>query len=45
MRFSLPVVVGDVLPAFPGVSLALTLLEERRFDNGMVYVRYGVSSP
>lgn len=35
-----PVVVGGGLPAFPGVSLNLTLVDERRFDNGTVYVRY-----
>ena len=38
-----PVVVGGGKPALPdGVRADLTLLEERRFAGGHVYLRYGV---
>lgn len=38
-----PVVVGGGLPALPdGLDLKLELLDERRFANGVVYLRYGV---
>ncbi len=36
-----PVVVGSGKPAFPAdARVELELTEERRFDNGMVYLRY-----
>ena len=36
-----PVVVGGGNPALPdGVRIDLELLDERRFDNGVVYLRY-----
>lgn len=38
-----PVVVGGGKPALPrGVRLDLELLDQRRFDNGVVYVRHAV---
>jgi dihydrofolate reductase len=38
-----PVVVGGGKPAFPrGTRLDLELFEERRFDSGFLFVRYGV---
>jgi dihydrofolate reductase len=38
-----PVLVGGGKRAFPeGVPLKLELLDERRFDSGMVYLRYGL---
>lgn len=38
-----PVVVGGGQPALPrGVRLDLELLDHRRFDNGVVYVRHAV---
>jgi dihydrofolate reductase len=38
-----PVLVGGGKPALPrGVRLDLELLEHRRFDNGVVYVRHAV---
>lgn len=38
-----PVVVGGGKPALPpGVRLELELLDTRRFDNGVVYVRHAV---
>ena len=38
-----PVVVGSGKPMLPpGVRLDLDLLEERRFDGGLAYLRYGV---
>lgn len=41
--FVAPAVVGGGLAIYPdGVKLALELLQERRFDNGMVYLRYAV---
>jgi dihydrofolate reductase len=40
--FLFPVVVGGGKPGLPrGVRVALDLLDERRFGNGVVYVRYG----
>jgi dihydrofolate reductase len=39
--FLSPVAVGGGTPFFPhGLRLSLELLEERRFDNGVVYLRY-----
>jgi dihydrofolate reductase len=39
--FLVPVVVGGGKPSLPhGVRLKLELLDERRFGNGMVYLRY-----
>lgn len=41
--FLAPVVVGSGIPAFPGgVRSELDLLDERRFDNGFVYLRHRV---
>ena len=41
-----PVVVGGGKPALPrGVRLDLELLDQRRFDNGVVYVRHAVRKP
>ena len=38
-----PVLVGGGKPALPrGVQLSLELLEHRRFDNGVIYVRHAV---
>jgi dihydrofolate reductase len=38
-----PVLVGDGKPAYPGTAhVRLELEDERRFDNGVVYVRHGV---
>jgi dihydrofolate reductase len=40
-----PVVVGGGKPALPnGVRVALGLLDERRFGNGVVYLRYRVGA-
>ena len=38
--FVSPVVVGGGTPALPDVRWDLELVEERRFGNGVVYVRY-----
>src|SRR5258706_1339990 len=39
--FVIPILVGGGKPALPdNLRLKLELLEERRFDNGTVYVRY-----
>ncbi len=39
-----PVIVGGGNPALPtGVRLALQLIDERRFANGVIYVRYAVA--
>jgi dihydrofolate reductase len=39
-----PVVIGRGKPSLPDdLRVALELLDERRFDNGVVYLRYGVS--
>ena len=41
-----PIVVGGGNPYLPGkVSLKLELLGERRFDNGLVHVRYRARQP
>ena len=43
--FLAPILVGGGTPSLPKqVRLKLTLLDERRFGNGMVCVRYGVGS-
>jgi dihydrofolate reductase len=43
--FLAPIIVGGGTPAHPdGVRLPLELLDERRFDNGMVYLRYRTTS-
>jgi dihydrofolate reductase len=42
--FLVPVVVGAGKRALPDVRLNLELLDERRFGNGTVYLRYGASS-
>jgi dihydrofolate reductase len=43
---AVPAVVGDGTPWLPpGVRLRLDLLEERRFDSGVAYLRYGVRGP
>jgi len=39
-----PVLLGDGKPAFPGARVQLELLEERRFGNGIVNLRYRVQS-
>ena len=41
-----PVVVGQGKPAFPSDARAqLELLEEHRFGNGVVYLRYRTAAP
>jgi dihydrofolate reductase len=41
--FLAPVIVGGGIPALPGgVRLDLELVDERRFDNGVVYVHHRV---
>jgi dihydrofolate reductase len=41
-----PVLVGGGKPALPrGIRLDLDLLDHRRFDSGVVYVRYAVRHP
>jgi dihydrofolate reductase len=43
--FLAPIIVGGGTRALPdGVRLPLELLDERRFDNGMVYLRYRTTS-
>jgi dihydrofolate reductase len=43
--FLAPILVGNGKRALPaGVRLELALIEERRFENGMVYLRYRVGS-
>ena len=43
--FVYPVLVGDGKPAFPSdAQIRLDLLEERRFGNGVVYLRYRIES-
>ena len=40
-----PVIVGGGTRALPeGLKLSLELRDERRFANGVVYLRYAVSS-
>jgi len=40
-----PVIVGDGKPAFsPDIRTGLELLDERRFDNGVVYLRHRVQA-
>ena len=38
--FLAPAVVGGGKAALPAIRLTLELLDERRFDNGMVYLAY-----
>jgi len=41
-----PVVVGGGTPSLPdGIQLRLQLLDERRFRNGAIYLRYAVGGP
>ena len=41
----LPAIVGGGVPFFPNdVRVDLELLDERRFGNGVVYLRYGVKN-
>ncbi|WP_026555681.1 dihydrofolate reductase family protein [Arthrobacter sp. 35W] len=41
IQFISPIVVGGGIPFLPdGVKLALELVDERRFDNGVVYLAY-----
>ena len=43
-HFIFPVVVGGGKPALPeGLRLTLELLDERRFGNGAVYLRYRIA--
>lgn len=43
--FLAPILIGNGKRALPaGVRLELALIEERRFENGMVYLRYCVRS-
>ena len=43
--FMCPIAVGRGKPAFPGdARIQLELLEERRFDNGVVNLRYRTQS-
>jgi riboflavin biosynthesis pyrimidine reductase len=43
--FIAPVIVGSGNPYLPGkVPVKLELLDERRFDNGMIHVRYRAKS-
>jgi dihydrofolate reductase len=43
--FIYPVLVGGGKPAFPGEArVQLELLEEHRFGNGVVYLRYRTQS-
>ncbi|MDQ1448034.1 MAG: hypothetical protein QOC79_1005, partial [Actinomycetota bacterium] len=38
-----PVLLGRGKPSLPGeLRATLELLDERRFDNGVVYLRYGI---
>jgi dihydrofolate reductase len=44
LLFLNPIVVGGGTPVFPdGVRLPLELLEQRRFGNGVVYLRYAAA--
>ena len=41
-----PVLVGGGKPALPrGIRLNLELLDQRRFANGVIYVRHAVRNP
>ncbi len=43
--FATPVLVGGGTPAFPGgLHAELQLMDERRFDSGVVFLRYRVAS-
>ena len=44
--FLVPVIVGGGKPALrnAGVRVDLELLDERRFGNGTVYLRYGMTA-
>ena len=43
--FMYPVLVGEGKPAFPSdARIQLELLEERRFGNGVVNLRYSIES-
>lgn len=43
--FVVPRVVGGGTPFFPdAVRVSLELLDQRRFRNGLAYLRYGVSA-
>ena len=40
-----PILIGGGKPALPdGVRIGLELLDERRFENGAVYVRYAIAA-
>ena len=44
--FLSPIVVGGGTPALPdGLRWPLELVDERRFGNGVVYLRYRASTP
>jgi dihydrofolate reductase len=44
--FIAPIILGGGKPALPdNVRLELELLEERRFDNGVVFLRYRIKQP
>ena len=44
-RLIAPIIVGSGNPYLPGkVPVKLELLDERRFDNGLVHVRYRAKS-
>jgi dihydrofolate reductase len=43
--FVYPVLIGEGKPVYPNdARIRLDLLEERRFGNGVVYLRYGIQS-
>jgi dihydrofolate reductase len=42
--FIYSVLVGQGKPAFPGDAAQLELLDEHRFGNGVVYLRYGIQT-
>jgi dihydrofolate reductase len=42
--YAFPVIVGGGKPGLPrGVRVRLTLLDERRFGNGVVHMRYATA--
>lgn len=44
--FIAPVIVGGGLSMFPrDLPLSMSLIDERRFANGMTFVRYDVHNP